>query len=54
VAFRIIDYFMDKFLWAVTMTDPYDLEEELHSKKPIHNLKELDEEKKDQLSDMLA
>lgn len=45
VAFRIIDYFLDKFIWAVTMTDPYDLEEELHSKKPIHSLSEFEEEK---------
>lgn len=35
-----MDYFMDKFLWAVTMTDPYDIEEELHSKKLIHSLSE--------------
>ena len=45
---------MDKFLWAVTMTDPYDLEEELHSKKPIHSLLEFEEEKQDPLSGMLA
>ena len=24
MAFRIIDYFLDKFIWAVTYTDPYD------------------------------
>ena len=43
MAFRIIDYFLDKFIWAVTYTDPYDDEEELHKKKPIHNIYELAE-----------
>ena len=32
VTFRIIDYFMDKFIWALTWSDPY-LDIEIKKKK---------------------
>ncbi len=54
MAFRIIDYFMDKFLWAVIYTDPYDLEEELHSKKAIHSVQEFEDASNTKKIDMIS